>query len=110
MGEGFHVAIGQLRDHATTVEGLATRAGAAADAGGQVAGMDNAYGLFCRPIAWILAGPQDRCADSLRKAAQALRRITNDLDSSADAYEHIDGAAATDLGRINDQLCTRRNR
>ncbi|HEY6425493.1 MAG TPA: type VII secretion target [Pseudonocardiaceae bacterium] len=104
MGDGFHVATDQLRDHATDVAGFATRAGTAADAGLQVASMHAAYGLLGWPIALALQGPQDRCADSLGKAAQALRRITNDLNSSADAYERIDGAAASNLAKIGDQI------
>jgi hypothetical protein len=36
----------------------------------------------------------------LEKAAQALRRITNDLHASADSYQRIDGGAASDLAKI----------
>ncbi|HWR46288.1 MAG TPA: type VII secretion target [Pseudonocardiaceae bacterium] len=104
MGDSFHVATAQLRDHATATGDFATRAGTAADAGRQVAGMDNAYGLICWPIGRMLAGPQDRCADALEKVAQALHRITNDLNSSAHAYERIDSAAATHLGQIGNRL------
>lgn len=104
MGDSFRVATAQLRDHAITTGDFATRAGTAADAGRQVAGMDNAYGLICWPIGRMLAGPQSRCADALEKAAQALHRITNDLNSSAHAYERIDSAAATHLGQISDRL------
>lgn len=100
MGHSFHVNADQLRDHATAVDDFATRAGTAADAGRQVAGMDNAYGLLCRPIAGLLAGPQQRCADSLEMAALALRRITNDLHASADSYQRIDCGAASDLTKI----------
>ena len=100
MGHSFHVDAEQLRDHATTVDDYATRAETAADAGRQVAGMDNAYGLLCRPIAGLLAGPQRRCADSLEKVAQALHRITNDLNASADSYQCIDRGAASDLTKI----------
>jgi hypothetical protein len=104
MGDSFHVAPAQLRDHASATGDLATRAGTAAEAGRQVAGMDNAYGLICWPIGRMLAGPQDRCAGALEKAAQALRRITHDLNSSADTYERIDSAAATNLEQISNQL------
>ena len=100
MGHSFHVDVDQLRDHATAVDDFATRAETAADAGRQVAGMDNAYGLLCRPIAGLLSGPQQRCADSLEKAAQALHRITNDLHASADSYQRIDSGAASDLTQI----------
>jgi uncharacterized protein YukE len=104
VSDGFHVVPDQLRDHATTVDELAGRAGTAADAGGQVASMHAAYGLLCQSIGKILAGPQQRCADSLGQVAQALRRITKDLDSCADVYERIDRAAATNFGRIGDHL------
>jgi Excreted virulence factor EspC, type VII ESX diderm len=104
MGDSFRVATAQLRDHASAVGDFATRSGSAADAGRQVAGMDNAYGLICWPIGRMLAGPQDRCADALEKAAQALHRIANDLNSSAHAYERIDSAAATHLGQISNRL------
>lgn len=104
MAEGFQVTTAQLRDHATDVGDLATRAGTAADASRQVAGMDNAYGLICWPIGKMLEGPQDRCADALEKAAQALHRITNDLNACAHTYERIDNAAATHLRQINNRL------
>jgi nitric oxide synthase oxygenase domain/subunit len=100
MGHSFHVDADQLRDHATAVDDFAARAETAADAGRQVAGMDNAYGLLCRPIAGLLAGPQQRCADSLEKAAQALHRITNDLRASVDSYQRIDSGAASDLTQV----------
>ena len=76
MGHSFHVDTDRLRQHAAAVDDFTTRADTAADAGRQVAGMDNAYGLLCRSIGGLFAGPQERCADSLGKAAQALRRIT----------------------------------
>lgn len=104
MSDGFHVAPDQLRSHATAVSDLATRAETAAGAGGQVASMHAAYGLLCWPIGAILAGPQKRCADSLGQAAQALRRITGDLNSAADTYARIDHAAAADFGQIGEHL------
>ncbi len=100
MGHSFHVDTDRLREHAAAVDDFTTRADTAADAGRQVAGMDNAYGLLCRSIGGLLAGPQERCADSLGKAAQVLRRITNDLHASADSYHRIDGAAASNLEKI----------
>jgi hypothetical protein len=100
MGDSFHVDTDQLRQHAAAVDDFTTRTDTAADAGRQVAGMDNAYGLLCRPIAGLLAGPQQRCADSLSKAAQALRRITDDLHASADSYHRTDGTAASNLAKI----------
>ncbi len=103
MGRSFHVDTDQVRQHASAVDDLTTRAGTAADSGRQVAGMDNAYGLLCRPIAGLLAGPQERCADSLEKAAQALRRIADDLHASADCYQRIDRAAASNLAKIGGQ-------
>jgi hypothetical protein len=104
VSDGFHVATDRLRDHASTVDDLAGRTGTAADAGGQVAGLHAAYGLICRPIGKILAGPQQRCADSLGQTAQALHRITKDLNSSADTYERIDRTAAMSFGQIGDHL------
>jgi hypothetical protein len=103
MGRSFHVDTDKVRQHASAVDDLTTRAGTAADAGRQVAGMDNAYGLLCRPIAGLLAGPQERCADSLERAAQALRRIADDLHASADSYQRIDCAAASNLAKIGGQ-------
>ncbi|MGH3599602.1 MAG: type VII secretion target [Pseudonocardiaceae bacterium] len=100
MGHSFHVDTDQLRRHAAAADDFTSRAGTAADAGRQVASMDNAYGLLCRPIAGLLAGPQQRCADSLGMAAQALRRITNELHASADSYQRIDGKAASNLAKI----------
>ncbi|MGH3830091.1 MAG: type VII secretion target [Pseudonocardiaceae bacterium] len=104
MDNGFRVTAAQLRDHATAVGALATHTAAAADAGRQVAGMDNAYGLICWPIERMLAGPQDRCADALEQAAKALSRIANDLDSAAETYERIDSTAATHLRQISNRL------
>lgn len=104
MDDGFRVTAAQLSDHATAVDALATRATVAADAGRQVAGMDNAYGLICWPIGRMLAGPQDRCADALEQAARALSRISNDLDATTETYERIDSTAAIHLRRISNRL------
>lgn len=100
MCDGFRIEIDQLRDHTMSVEDFASRADTAAGAAQQVAAMDDAYGVLCRHIAWILAGPQKRCADSLDSAAHALRRIVNDLNSTADTYVRIDVNAAGRFAEI----------
>ncbi len=103
MKHGFHIRIDQLADHAGAVEDFASRAGRAAGAGQQVASMGDAYGLCCRPIGWLLAGPQQRCTELLARCAHALRPITSDLRSTADAYQRLDVTAAGRLSGIGRQ-------
>jgi hypothetical protein len=104
VADGFVVDLDQLRRHSQTTEELGGRSDVAADASGQVADMDQAYGLLCRPIGWMLKGPQDRCAEAIAMTAHALHEAGRRLGECADAYQEVNDAVAEELAAMMQKL------
>ena len=104
MPDGYVVDTDQLRKHAAATEAIGGRADVAADAGTQVAAMDDAYGLFCKPIGWMLKGPQERCAETIRESAKTLHETSKRLDQAATRYEDAEKRVVTALEQILKRL------
>ena len=102
--DGFEADLGQLRTHAETTKGIGERAIEAADAGRSVADMDDAYGILCRPIAWLLKGPQDRTAEAIGACAEALQAAGEKLGDAVDTYEGVDARIAQLMDGLLDEL------
>lgn len=102
--EGFQADLGQLRRHAEATTGIGERAGEAADAGRQVADMDDAYGLLCRPIGWMLKGPQDKGAEAIGACADALRAAGEKLTDAATHYQEVDDRIGQAMDKFLDDL------
>jgi hypothetical protein len=102
--DGFQADLGQLTRHADTTTKIGERAGEAADAGRQVADMDDAYGLLCRPIAWILKGPQDKCAEAIGACADALQAAGKKLTDAVTTYQDVDDRIGQTMEEFLDGL------
>lgn len=102
--DGFGADLGQLRTHAEATKGIGERAVEAADAGRSVADMDDAYGILCRPIAWILKGPQDRTAEAIGACADALQAAGKKLGDAVDTYEGVDAQIEQAMNEILEDL------
>ncbi|MPZ86246.1 MAG: ESX-1 secretion-associated protein [Actinophytocola sp.] len=90
MGEGFAVNPDEVNSHAGTVDGFAGRADTAVDAGAHVTGLDDAYGLFCRPFGEMLKDPQQRGVDTLTETATFMHETVTDLRDSAEHYQQVE--------------------
>lgn len=104
MTDGFSLDLRQLREHAAATERIAGKADVADDASHQVADMDQAYGLLCRPIAWLLKGPQDNCAEAIAASAQALHQTSQNLGKAVETYEDAEKRIAAILKSILERL------
>ncbi|MBB4686186.1 type VII secretion target [Amycolatopsis jiangsuensis] len=104
MPEGYIVDPGQLRKHAAGTEQIGGRADVAADAGNQVTDMDQAYGLICRPIAWLLKGPQEKASEAIGESAKALHKTGEHLGKAADQYEAEEQRIVAQLEQILKKL------
>lgn len=104
MPDGFVVDTGQLRKHSAATEAIGGRAGVAADAGSQVADMDQAYGLLCMPIGAMLKGPQERCAEAIKASAESLHQASKKLDEAAKSYDETEQRTVTALEQILKKL------
>ncbi|WP_158854783.1 type VII secretion target [Saccharothrix deserti] len=90
MGDGFTVDSAQLAAQAAAVDGFASRADTATDAGQHVTSLDDAYGLLCRPFADLLKDPQQRGVDTLAATAENLHKLVTDLGDTAKTYREAE--------------------
>ncbi|TQM79352.1 excreted virulence factor EspC (type VII ESX diderm) [Saccharothrix saharensis] len=90
MADGFTVDSAELAGQAAALDGLASRADTAADAGRHVTSLDDAYGLLCRPFADLLREPQQRGVDTLQATAENLHRLVADLGDTAKVYREAE--------------------
>jgi len=90
MSDGFTVNIDQLLTQAGAVDGFATKADTAADAGAHVTSLDDAYGLFCQPFAQLLKDPQQRGVETLTETAAVLHQMVTNLQGCAKTYQEAE--------------------
>ncbi|MDA3643722.1 hypothetical protein LZ318_12235 [Saccharopolyspora indica] len=103
MTDGFTMHVDQVRAHSAEVAGLAGNADTAADAGSQLADLNDAYGLFCQPFAMMLKAPQEIGAKFLQTSAEQLHRMNRELDESAAVIEEADRKAAEAFTKLVDE-------
>lgn len=91
MGTGYSVDPEQLRDHAKSLESLKDRFEAVRTASSHIEQDDEAYGLFCVWMTWVMDGRHQRqdelvdyLAENLGLAAEALRGTAGDYEDSDD--------------------------
>ncbi len=104
MSDGFEVDPDQVEAHSGTVEGFASRADTAVDAGAHVASLDDAYGLFCRPFGTLLAQPQQRGVDTLAATAEQLHEMTDNLRECARTYRDAEETIEEFIERLVELL------
>ena len=104
MSEGFEVDPDQVEAHSGTVDGFASRADTAVDAGAHVTSLDDAYGLFCRPFGTLLKEPQQRGVDTLSATAEQLHEMTVKLRESAQTYRDTEETITEFIERLVELL------
>ncbi|OLF06547.1 hypothetical protein BLA60_31785 [Actinophytocola xinjiangensis] len=100
MSDQFTVEIEQLRTHAQNVQAVRQRFDAVRGASAGIAQNDQAYGLLCGWISSVLEGRHRRQDELIGYVAENLDLVTQELESTADAYDTVDNDSADRLDRI----------
>ncbi|WP_019853099.1 ESX-1 secretion-associated protein [Actinopolyspora mortivallis] len=100
MSEQVHVTPEELRAHASTVDEVVDRLNTAVDASQQVSLDNDAYGILCRPFAWMLDPVEQHGIDTLKKAVEGMRETAENLRDAAGTYESVDKDNSDMLGEI----------
>ncbi|WP_188988740.1 type VII secretion target, partial [Saccharopolyspora thermophila] len=77
MPDEMNVVIENLRSHASKVDGVVDQLNTAVDAAQQVSLDNDAYGILCRPFAWMLDPVEQHGIETLRTAVQAMREVAD---------------------------------
>ncbi|MGY0006890.1 type VII secretion target [Micromonospora sp. I033] len=94
----------QIRAHAAAVDGLRAGFEAVRGASGHIARDDRAYGLLCGWISGILEDRHTRQDELVAYVDENLKLVADGLRRTADAYDGVDGEAASSLGAIARRL------
>ncbi len=93
MVDGFHVNVGEVRVHSTTVATLSSQVNnACGTAQGSMHG--NAYGAIGAFFAAALMMASDQVRDGILSAAKSFMDVTKGLDAVADLYHEVDQRSA----------------
>ncbi|WP_188986630.1 type VII secretion target, partial [Saccharopolyspora thermophila] len=77
MAGEMNVVIENLRSHASKVDGVVDQLNTAVDAAQHVSLDNDAYGILCRPFAWMLDPVEQHGIETLRTAVQAMREVAD---------------------------------
>ncbi|NLU84367.1 type VII secretion target [Rhodococcus sp. HNM0569] len=104
MSDSFSVDLDQLTGHAREIDGFGERTTAAAGSASQLAGMTDAFGLFCQPFGAMLSIPQQSGAQAVQATADAMRRAGDNLRAAVEQYGEADDGFAQSLKDIVDEI------
>ncbi|MEV4728927.1 ESX-1 secretion-associated protein [Saccharopolyspora sp. NPDC049426] len=90
MPDEMNVAIENLRTHASKVDGVVDQLSTAVDVSQQVSLNNDAYGILCRPFAWMIDPVEQNGVDALREAVTSMRQIADDVRATAEDYQQVD--------------------
>ncbi|WP_346071910.1 ESX-1 secretion-associated protein, partial [Saccharopolyspora thermophila] len=90
MPDEMNVVIENLRSHASKVDGVVDQLNTAVDAAQQVSLDNDAYGILCRPFAWMLDPVEQHGIETLRTAVQAMREVADNVRDAAEEYQAVD--------------------
>ncbi|GGJ07236.1 hypothetical protein GCM10011581_50190 [Saccharopolyspora subtropica] len=63
--------------------------------------LDNdAYGILCRPFAWMLDPVEQHGIETLRTAVQAMREVADNVRDAAEEYQAVDDGNSEAIGGI----------
>lgn len=100
MPDQVRIAPDDLHTHASKVDGVADRIGTAVEAAQQVTLDNDAYGILCRPFAWMLDPVEKHGIDTLKKAVEAMRETAENLRATAADYQSTDDSNSRMIGGI----------
>ena len=103
-GDGYGVLNQELTTHAGKVRALSDRMKTAADAANQVTKDDGAFGILCRPFAWMLNPFEEKGVAALREGQNALTEMVTKLGDTVKTYESREHAGRSDFKGIEGAL------
>ncbi|MQM28234.1 type VII secretion target [Glycomyces albidus] len=104
MSDHFQVVTDDLRTHAATIDSVRERFGAVLSAIDTVAQDDQAYGIICQFLPPILQNRQDEQKELTTLAQENLELLAQALNDTADEYDAVDEAVASDYRAIHDRI------
>jgi Excreted virulence factor EspC, type VII ESX diderm len=100
MAEGFTADTEQMRRHAQRIEALRDRFDAVKAASAHIAGNDDAYGVLCRWMVWILEERHTRQDELIAYAQENLSLAAESLRAAARQYEDTDSDNEATLSKL----------
>lgn len=102
----FQVDPDKLREHAGNVGDIQAGVGEAADAGGYVAALDDAYGWLCQALGLpeMLRGPQERVTAMIERVSTKLEEDGGKLKEAADKYDEAEARTIAVLKQLAEEL------
>ncbi|MBK1784314.1 type VII secretion target [Prauserella cavernicola] len=106
MSEAFQVDPERIRAHAASVGGVKSGVDEAADAGGHVASLNDAYGWICQAMGLpeMLQGPQERVTAMIQRVGTKLGDDQQKLDESAKRYDEAELKVIEILKQLGESL------
>lgn len=90
MPEQMNVVIESLRAHASKVDGVADELDGAVRTSEQVSMDNDAYGILCRPFAWMVDQAEQQGIDTIKEAAKVIRDTAEEVRAAAEDYQSAD--------------------
>lgn len=90
MFESFNVSVDELRQHATTVDQLATRMRSATDTADPGSLTTEAFGIFGSFLAQAILQIAGKAQDGLGNAADSVMDMGIGIKEVAELYENVD--------------------
>ena len=104
MSSGFIVDADELRDHAAHLDALVARIGAVMDASSHIQKDEEAYGLLCSWMTWVMEGRHQDQDDITGYVAQNLELCAAELRDAADLYDGSDVDAESAMRLLQEEL------
>ncbi len=104
MSDQLNVVPEDIRGHAANIDAVRERFGAVLSAIDTIAQDDQAYGIICQFLPPILAGRQDEQKELTTMAQENLELLADALRTTADDYEAVDEAVASEYRSIQEQI------
>ncbi|MGP4015299.1 type VII secretion target [Saccharopolyspora sp. 5N708] len=85
---------------ASKVDGVVDRLDVAVRASQQVSLNNDAYGILCRPFAWMIDPVEQHGVETLRKAVEAMWEVADNVRGVAEDYQSVDDDNSSMVGGI----------
>ncbi|SHG10702.1 type VII secretion target [Streptoalloteichus hindustanus] len=92
MADGYDVLFDELRAHASRLDALGERLGAALDAARQVSMGDEAYGKICSFFVPVVHAVSDPGVEVLGRAADSMAETAREVRETGQTYETTEQA------------------
>lgn len=90
MSDEMKIVTENLRAHASKVDSVVDELHTAVDASQQVSLNNDAYGIVCRPFAWLLDPVEEHGVQALQKAVGSLSELAENVRATAEDYQNTD--------------------